>query len=152
MISTQDVEEAQDSWAKGIIQIGQAPTWEESKALAISFVQAHYLVEGGTLLFCPTRAARQQFRKTLKDAVSYFVGGDSDHGEDHGFALERWNSVRFENAGVVIGSDNALAMGNYFFARSDGPEVKVEYSFVYVRDSSGRLVIQLHHSAMPFGS
>ena len=40
-------------------------------------------------------------------------------------------------------------MGNYFFTTSDGEEVKVEFSFGYIVDSSGELRIQLHHSSMP---
>ena len=56
----------------------------------------------------------------------------------------------FENAGIVQKGGVLLAMGNYFFQSGDGAEMKVEFTFGYVRDETGRLVIQLHHSALPY--
>ncbi len=41
-------------------------------------------------------------------------------------------------------------MGNYFFGRADGSELKAEFSFVYMKDNQGNLKIQLHHSAVPY--
>ena len=111
-------------------------------------MESHYLLSGEPLLFCPTKAAERQFRGTRKDAVSYFVG----HGlpEDAGFALQSWKSIRFENAGIVCRDGVGISMGNYFFSRADGDELKVEYTFVHVRDSAGDVKIQLHHSALPY--
>ena len=150
MISIAEVEAAQTAWAEAIIDVGAAPSWDEAHARATQLVQRLYHLEDGSLLFCPTMAADQQFRGTLKDAVSYFVGRDADHAEDHGFALNSWVQIRFENAGVVTKSDASMAMGNYFFRAEGGSEVKVEYTFVYVRDSAGAIKIQLHHSALPY--
>ena len=130
--------------------MGAAATWEEAHRRAVALATTHYRLDGGELLFCPTRAREQQFRASLEAVVSYFVGRDERFPEDHGFALDRWQSVRFENTGVVIAGEVAMAMGNYFFAREDGTEAKVEYSFVYVPDEAGALKIQLHHSAMPY--
>ncbi|MEC9351745.1 MAG: hypothetical protein VYD81_00380 [Planctomycetota bacterium] len=150
MIESAEIEKAQESWGRAVVGVGAAPSWEESHALAVQLVQEHYLTEGGTLLFCPTKAAAVQFRSSVKDAVSYFVGRDPDHVEDKGFALEPWTSVRFENAGIVARGDVGIAMGNYFFGQADGTELKVEYSFVYIRSADGGLRIQLHHSALPY--
>ena len=150
MIESEEIEKAQDSWGRAVVGVGAAASWEESHALAVQLVQEHYLTEGGTLLFCPTKAAAVQFRSSVKDAVSYFVGRDPDQPEDKGFALEPWTSVRFENAGIVARGDVGIAMGNYFFGRADGTELKVEYSFVYIRGADGGLRIQLHHSALPY--
>ncbi|MEC7922190.1 MAG: hypothetical protein VX496_02205 [Planctomycetota bacterium] len=150
MIESAEIEKAQESWGRAVVGVGAAPSWEESHALAVQLVQEHYLTEGGTLLFCPTKAADVQFRSSVKDAVSYFVGRDPDHAEDKGFALEPWASVRFENAGIVARGDVGIAMGNYFFGQADGTELKVEYSFVYIRSADGGLRIQLHHSALPY--
>ena len=150
MIESDEIEAAQESWGKAVVAVGAAPSWKEAHELAVKLVADHYLVEGGTLLFCPTKAADEQFRVRLKDAVSYFVGRDPDHEEDKGFAREPWTSVRFENAGTMARGDVGIAMGNYFFGRADGSELKVEYSFVYIRDAGGRLKIQLHHSALPY--
>ena len=146
------VESAQASWAEGIVAIGASNSWQEAHAYASEFVQAHYQLADGALLFCPTKASVTQFRSTLKDAVSYFVGRDADHDEDQGFALEPWRSVRFENAGIVHKGDVALAMGNYFFQPLEGEEVKVEYSFVYeVPEAADEMLrVLLHHSALPY--
>jgi hypothetical protein len=57
--------------------------------------------------------------------------------------------VRFENTDIILNESTALAMGNYFFTSPEGDEVKVEYTFGYIVDSSGNLRIQLHHSSMP---
>ena len=50
---------------------------------------------------------------------------------------------------MVLNSDEAIAMGNYFFTSPEGDEVKVEYTFGYVLDGDGDLRIHLHHSSMP---
>lgn len=41
-------------------------------------------------------------------------------------------------------------MGEYFFTTTDGEDVKVEYSFGYIRDANGDLKINLHHSSLPY--
>ena len=150
MITRDDIEKAQRSWGDALIEVGACSTWEEAHARATDLVKQHYHWGGQPVLFCPTRAADQQFRSTIESAVSYFVGRDSNHTEDHGFALQPWTAVRFENSNVVCFEEVALAMGNYFFTQTDGTEVKVEYSFGYVRNDAGSVQIQLHHSAMPF--
>jgi hypothetical protein len=141
---------AQEAWGKGVVHIGAANTWAEAHSRASDFVQSHYVGLEGSLLFCPTKAAEHQFRPTLKDAVSYFVGGDSDHPEDRGFALEPWVNVRFENAGIFRDSGMVLAMGNYYFETQSGDQVKVEYTFAYELDEGERLGVRLHHSALPY--
>ena len=69
--------------------------------------------------------------------------------EDQGFAIKGWTKVRFENSGVIIDQGNAIAMGNYFFTSPEGEEVKVEYTFGYLKTNLGALKINLHHSSMP---
>jgi len=150
MTNKEQVQQAQTAWGDAIVAIGAAPSWEAAHALATQTVERLYQMEDGSLLFCPTKAADNQFRATLRDAVSYFVGNDPTHPEDGGFALEPWSSVRFENTGVVCREDMAITMGNYYFGRADGSELKVEFSFVYVLHADGELKIQLHHSALPY--
>jgi len=42
-------------------------------------------------------------------------------------------------------------MGNYFFQSVDGSdEVKVEFTFGYVKDKDNNLLINLHHSSIPY--
>ncbi len=148
MIEVHEIEAVQESWGRALIGIGQTSSREEAYTRATDMVETHYQLD--ELLFCPTKAAARQFRRTRKDAVSYFVGQDPDHPEDRGFALEPWTSVRFENAGLVCRENLAMVMGNYYFGRANGTEQKVEYSFVYVRSDNGALKIQLHHSALPY--
>ena len=85
-------------------------------------------------------------------ALSYFIGGnDSFCVEDDGFAMKPWVDVKFKNSGFIIENHRAIAMGNYFFTDLEGAVVKVEYTFGYTL-RNGNLVIDLHHSSLPFSS
>jgi hypothetical protein len=150
MITREDIDQAQRSWGDALIEVGASASWEEAHARATKMVKQHYRWGDDAVLFCPTRASDQQFRSTIESAVAYFVGRNPNHSEDHGFALQPWVSVRFENSNVVCLGGVGLAMGNYFFGQADGSEVKVEYSFAYACNDTGVVQIQLHHSAMPF--
>ena len=150
MIELTDVEAAQSAWVRGLLRIRSGGSSQDHYDLAVDFVKSQYQVGAGQLLFCPTKASRSQFRGHLHSAVSYFVGQNKDYPEDSGFALTSWTSVRFENFNVVCDGNRALAMGNYFFGQSDGSEMKVEYSFVYIKGADGKVKIQLHHSALPY--
>jgi len=108
-----------------------------------------YAYDEGTVLFKPTRAAADQFRLEEDEAVSYFVSGVVP--EDHGFAIQPWSKVRFENSGIIIDSDSAIAMGNYFFTDAKtGKEAKAEFTFGYKKDDSGKMLITVHHSSFPY--
>ncbi len=150
MITIDEIKQAQKQWADGLIHIGSADSWSQAHERAEAVVNKLYGWTTDTVLFGPTKAKETQFRGSAEDAVSYFVGNNPKHPEDKGFALEPWVSVRFENTGFVCRDEMSIAMGNYFFGRADGSEVKVEFSFGYVRNADGDLVIQLHHSAFPF--
>ena len=109
-----------------------------------------YAFDLGDVLFKPTKAEKKQFRLEADGAKSYFIGGNIKFDEDKGFALQPWQSVKFENASVVLNETHALAMGNYFFTDLSGIMVKVEYTFGYIRGNNGNLKINLHHSSLPF--
>lgn len=149
-ITEAEILKAQKIWGDGIVEIGKAYSNKgDYEALAAQHVDELYGYDEGTVLFKPTKAAAEQFRLTEPRAVSYFVGGVVE--EDHGFALQPWTKVRFENAGIIINSDSATAMGNYFFTDAGtNKEVKVEYTFGYVRGDNGELLIDVHHSAFPY--
>lgn len=149
-ITEAEVNEAQKVWADGIVAIGSAYSNNgDYKALAAEHVDTLYGYDEGTVLFKPTKASADQFRLTEEEALSYFVGGSVE--EDTGFALQPWTAVRFENADIIIDTDSAVAMGNYYFTDAKtGKEVKVEYTFGYVRDADGNLLINVHHSALPY--
>ncbi len=141
----QAVDEVQNGWGSGIVAIGAA---ENPEAAAIEHLDRFYAYDFRNVLFKPTKASDDQFRNTKEEALSYFVGGVIP--EDKGFALAPYTKVRFDNHRVVVKCYMALAMGNYYFTQTDGEEVKVEYSFVYVQDEKGDLKIKLHHSSLPF--
>ena len=132
-ITKEEVISAQKTWGDAIVAIGKAYTNKEDyKGLAAKTVDTLYGYDEGTVLFKPTKASKHQVRLKEDEAVSYFVTGVVP--EDHGFAIQPWTKVRFENAGIIIDTDSALAMGNYFFTDAKtNKEVKVEYTFGYFK-------------------
>jgi len=150
-ITTEEVEKAQANWGQGVVDIGQIfQDGGDYTARAREHVGSLYAYGISGVVFKPTMAAAAQFRNEEDGALSYFVGGNSDHAEDHGFAIKPWTAVRFENSGIILLGNVALTMGNYFFTDLSGAETKVEYSFGYVRGPSGELRINLHHSSLPY--
>ena len=150
MVTVADVENAQLAWGDGIVAIASAhKTGGDYVQIARNHVETLYAYDMTPVLFKPTFAAIDQFRPTFDSALSYFVASNNECPEDNGFAIKGWTKVRFENANIIVYETSALAMGNYFFTTPEGDEVKVEYTFGYIVDSSGNLRIQLHHSSMP---
>jgi len=152
MITKEEVLETQKKWAEALIEIGKLK--DDRKACeerTNEKLDALYAYDLGEVLFKPTRATEYQFRGTKEGALSYFIGGNSTFSEDTGFALQPWSAVRFENAGMILNENIAVAMGNYFFTESGSGEVKkVEYTFGYIKSPDGNLKINLHHSSVPF--
>jgi hypothetical protein len=144
-ITKDEILAAQHAWAEGIVTIGKA---KDHKKAALEHINTLYGYDIGPVLFKPTKASVVEFRDTKAEALSYFVGGKEP--EDKGFALTPFTNVRFDNKGIIIDCDSALAMGNYYFTTTDGAEIKVDYSFGYVEDKSGHLKINLHHSSLPY--
>lgn len=149
-ITREEIIKAQNTWGNAIVAIGEASqNGGDVEGLAEETVDDLYAYDEGNVLFKPTLASEQQFRLTEEDALSYFVGGDIP--EDKGFALQPWSNVRFENAAFSLNCKTALAMGNYFFTdAATGEETKVEFSFGYIRDKDGKLLIILQDSSLPF--
>jgi hypothetical protein len=139
----------QQTWGEAIVAIGKAHTEGDVKALQVATESALDLYDfPNEVLFKPTKASEQQFRNNRDAARSYFVAGNEQYAEDHGFALVGWTSVRFENSGFKQMADgSSLTMGNYFFGDpKTGSEVKVEYTFGYTPEGK----IFLHHSSLPY--
>merc|ERR1712174_170608 len=78
------------------------------------------------------------------------MGATGNVKEDNGFAIKGWTNVRFENENIITEGAVGKAMGNYFFTKPDGEEVKVEYSFGYFLTDDGDVKINLHHSSLPY--
>ena len=151
MITKSQIHEAQKKWGDGIVKIGTLKD-NESECLEFtkSFLNSLYDFENNDVLFKPTKASEEQFRPNFQMALSYFLGGSNSFClEDEGFAMKPWVDVKFANSGFIIENERAIAMGNYFFTDSSGAVVKVEYTFGY-RLRNGHLLIDLHHSSLPF--
>ena len=145
-----EVIKAQELWAQNVIEIGNLYIKKEDyKSRASFFVKQFYAFDIGDVLFKPTLASEKQFRCTYDDALSYFIGGHIS--EDKGFALKPWEKINFGERKIIILKEIALSMGNYFFQSVDGSdEVKVEFTFGYVKDKDNNLLIILHHSSIPY--
>tara|TARA_B100000405_G_scaffold172639_1_gene120704 strand:+ start:622 stop:1083 length:462 start_codon:yes stop_codon:yes gene_type:complete len=150
MIEEADINNAQRAWGDGIVAIAKAhQSGGDYVGIARNHVETLYAYGLTNVLFKPTLAAIEQFRPDFESALSYFVASNNACPEDKGFAIKGWTNVRFENSDIILRDDYAIAMGNYFFTSPEGDEVKVEYTFGYIVDSSGNLRINLHHSSMP---
>jgi len=152
-IARDEVLEAQRTWGEGIVAIGKVFTESgDYKARATEHINSLYAysMPSQQVLFKPTLAAQTPFRSDFESALSYFVGGNPSYAEDKGFAIKPYTAVRWENGTIITQGTSALAMGHYFFTNTDGSEVKVEYTFGYIRDDQGNLRINLHHSSLPF--
>ena len=147
----QEVLDVQQQWSNGLIAVGKAYTEKNNyKKVAEDLVSNLYAYDYGQVLFKPTKASDVKFRITKEGAVSYFVGNNDNYPEDKGFALEPWIKVKFDNAGIIINNNIAMAMGKYTFTSLKGESVNVEYTFVYEKEKDGKLKIVLHHSSLPY--
>ena len=151
MITKEQVMASQDEWGAGVVKIGALKdSRPECESFTSEFLDKLYSFDNGPVVFKPTKCKFEQFRPTKAEALSYFIAGhDRACEEDGGFAINPWTKVRFENAGLILEENRAIAMGNYFFTDLDGNEAKVEYTFGY-KLSNGQLKIDLHHSSFPY--
>ncbi|MEM9243727.1 MAG: phosphoribosyl-AMP cyclohydrolase [Pseudomonadota bacterium] len=156
-ITLKDVEQAQSEWAQGIVKIGQTfADHGDYKKVTNELIKKLYAYnyDKNMVLFKPTKAAEEHFRKNHEAALSYFIGyhnvKNANYKEDKGFALAPWKKVVFHNYQVYIHNDIAIAMGIYCFTDTKGKTTEVEYTFGYVKDPNGNLKIVLHHSSLPF--
>lgn len=150
-ITEAEVVAAQAEWGKGLVHIGDVFTaGGDYKAAASEMIDKMYGFKDGTVLFKPTKAAKDEFREDKDQAMSYFVKGSEE--EDHGFALTPWSNVRFDNKGMVIDADSAIVMGNYYFTNAKTKEdVKVDFTMGFKRaPSDGHLELFLQHSSLPY--
>lgn len=152
-ITEYEVVKAQREWADGIVRIGKVYTdGVDYKTEAAEFIQEMYGYDLGSVLFKPTLASVSQFRNSFDSAKSYFVGDNPAYPEDSGFAIKPYTNVKWENVGIINNNCRmAIAMGNYYFTPKDGNgDVKVEYTFAYVKDKSGKIRIASHQSSLPY--
>ena len=111
-MTLEGIHEAQQAWGEGIVAMASAhQRGEDYVGIAHNHVETLYAYGMSPVLFKPTLAAREQFRPTFEQALSYFVASNGACPEDTGFAIKGWTKVRFENADIVIHETTALAMG-----------------------------------------
>lgn len=150
-LTTGQVIEAQKAWGNGIVAISDAYNkGGDYVGIAEDMIGKLYAYGYAPVLFKPTLAADRQFRSSYDAALSYFVASNGFVKEDHGFAIQGWTNVRFENVDILTEGRLGLAMGNYYFTKPDGKEKKVEYTFAYLLDDYGNVRINLHHSSLPY--
>ncbi|MEM8626320.1 MAG: phosphoribosyl-AMP cyclohydrolase [Pseudomonadota bacterium] len=148
-LTAEQVTALKTAWGEGIVKIGKIHSkGGDYRAAAKAHIEQFYAYGQEEVLFKPTLASQDQFRGTIDEALSYFVGGDI--AEDKGFAIAPYTAVRWEPAGTTINRQTALSMGNYYFEKTDGSEVKVEYTFGVEQMEDGDLKIILHHSSLPY--
>lgn len=151
MIALKDIEKSQLKWGSSVVQIGSLKNDKTACHNSVEkMLKELYAFDFGEVLFKPTRVSKNQFRLSFEGAKSYFVGNNPAYHEDKGFALHPWVDVKFENSSVILKEDHAIAMGNYYFTDPQGKEVKVEYTFGYMKDLNGNIKINLHHSSFPY--
>jgi len=150
MITKEDVVSIQKKWSDGLLDIvNQHQNNLDFTSCASEFIDRLYDYQNTEVLFKPTLAKEIQFRNSKDAALSYFIGDNSNFPEDNGFALKGWSNVKWENSGIQLFENIAIAMGNYYFTNNEGT-IKVEFSFVYKRDNNGDLRIILHDSHLPY--
>ncbi|MEM1105214.1 MAG: phosphoribosyl-AMP cyclohydrolase [Pseudomonadota bacterium] len=148
-VTEAEVLAAQEAWGDGIVAISTVHTeGGDFETRAREHIDTLYAYGVSPVMFKPTLAAEDQFRETYDEALSYFIGTEGS--EDKGFAISGWTNVRWDEVQIFTDTDSAMSMGNYFFTGPDGSETKVEFSFGYITDEDGDLVINLHHSSLPY--
>ena len=156
MITEAQVNQAQQAWCDGLVNIGGVyRQGGDYRAAAVAAIDALYDYKDGTVFFKPTLAhGANTFRPTREGALAYFVGGDTNFPDDAGFALQVWKKVWYDNNaaenGIQIHGDIAITMGNVYLVNEKGDEVMVDKTFVFRRCADGQLRLCVHKSALPY--
>ncbi len=140
------IKEFLDSWAKGVIEIGQAYSKKEDfEKEALKFLSKHYAFKTQQILFKPTFAKEKIFRNNLEDALSYFVKGKFL--EDNGFALKPWEEINLQELNILNEKDLSSAMGTLLFKPVSSSETTlVAFTFVFCIEEE-EIKIKIHHSS-----
>jgi hypothetical protein len=150
-VTRAEIEAALDQWGKNLVAISRAKrAGEDYKATAKAAIESTYDYQNGPVLFKPTLASERTFRTTFEGALSYFVGGNAQFPEDRGFALNPWDQVQFDLAGVILGDKHGIVMGNKLLTDVSGKITIANFTMGFVRDIHGQLKINLHHSSLPY--
>jgi hypothetical protein len=158
-ITEDEVNEAQQAWCDGLIDICRAyQQGGDYRKLAVEFIDNLYDFDRGRVFFRPTLAmAPQNFRTTKAGALSYFIGEDPNFPNDKGFIKLGWISATYDNfiegkEAIQVHGNIAIAMGNVYLRNEEvsigGRETIVDKVFVYRKDDDGKLRLIVHNSAV----
>ena len=145
-MESKQIDEFLSSWCKGVIEIGKTHLeGGDVNQRAEHFLGTHYAFDEMDVLFKPTFTKQAVFRNNIKDALSYFVGGDIS--EDNGFALKPWEDIQLDELNLLLKTDLTAAMGTLNFKPYDSEETTlVAFTFIFASVDEG-LKIQVHHSS-----
>jgi len=168
-ITREEVLAAQKRWADSITNMSKLCLGlsDQSTAhkhllyvLTKEYVLNLYAFDCAKVLFKPTKAAKNPFRQTLTETLSYFIGAKNilkeridDHEDDEGFVINQGHGYKhceFENNSIVIYNNVAIAMGTYYFHSNSNVIEEVQFTFGYLKCQNGFLKIFLHHSSLPY--
>lgn len=153
-ITEAEVLAAQKAWGDALVAI--STTYDQNglaaaQALAEKVIDEAYGYQFGAVLFKPTlTVVPQTFRTTREGAIAYFVGNNPAFPKDKGFALNGWQKVEIQNAGIFIVGNVATTMGNVLLTDKTGKVTTVDKTWQFFKDSNGKLRIILHHSSLPY--
>ena len=148
---TSEVTLVQKSWARYILKIGESYRKNENfENITKSMIEELYKFSNEEIVFKPTLAKETNFRFTLDEVLSYFLGNDKNFPEDKGFAIKEWTDIIFNNLKIKRIGNYIISVGLYYFVDKNNTKLKVEYTFIYEKDKKEGLKIVLHHSSLPF--
>ena len=149
-ISIDDIIEFQQKWSNSIVKMGNYKNNKyKLNKYCNRFIDKFYH-NPPNILFKPTKAKINPFRRTKKEILSYFITGEIK--KDRGFVLNQWQIIKWNNTNIIIKDNYALCMGHYKFESrlSSISDIIAEYSFVFEKNKKNELKIRLHHSSIPY--
>ena len=150
-VTKAEIDHALKTWGNNLVAISKAKrAGSDFKKVAENAILNTYFYQNGPVLFKPTLASKKTFRTTYEGALSYFIGGNTQHEEDRGFALNPWESVEFEIAGMILGENHGIVMGNKHLKDNSGKITIANFTMGFVKDENDQLRINLHHSSLPY--
>lgn len=151
VVTKAEIESSLKQWGQNLVTISKAyRSGADYESIARKLIHETYNYENGPVLFKPTLASKKVFRTSIDGALSYFIGGNDQFDEDRGFALNNWENVDFEIAGVILHENHGVVMGNKYLKDTSGKITTANFTMGFIRDPFGQLRIHLHHSSLPY--
>ena len=166
LISKKEIRTAHKAWTDALVSISQTyknQGFDAAEDLAGDVIDAAYAYQLGAVAFKPTWAfGDTTFRTTRDGAISYFVGGNDDYG-DQGFAIgnkpdpitgqrSSWDDAWFDRSVMRLDGNTATVQGLLYTKDEAGNVSYVDKTWGYQKDSDGTVRIVLHHSSTPYES